>query len=876
MKLILMAYCVFMLCGASAIAQKQVRGKVKDSAGKPVESANVSLKDAGGDIIKFTKTDKNGGYSLAIAENNNSLSIEATCIGYKKISVTLTDLDKNYDMVLEQSEMMLKEVKIKYRPVLTLKGDTLSYRTADFAGNQDRSIGDVLKKMPGIAVDDNGKISYNGKAISNFYIDGDNLLDDRYNIASRSIPHGVVDQVQVIQKDQPIKMLRKNNTSDNVALNLVIKDEAKLRVLGEATTGLGTPDKFNEDGTAILLNKKVKFINNIAGNNIGIDPGTDLVSHNAAAAGGYLLSAGAAGNPPLPQNRYLFNDAGLINLNNLVNLNKDLQLKANVAYLYDERHQQSQKLTENFLPGQTIDYTELQNNAINLQRLRTQLNFLENADQVYFNDTFLLDYDPVKTTSAIINNNSPASQLLSQQTLTISNVLRGIVKLRSGHIVNLSSTLSSTRRPESLMVTPGLDSAIFNNNTPYAGINQYVKLPTWYAGNAAFIRFDKDKFTQSYSAGFDLQHQQLNSSLYRVENDQTTEPVTPGKVNDLNWLKTKFYTGGNYTFTNDNITADLNLPLSFNRINYKDGTNALDESLQKLFFDPSLSFIYRANVQNKITVSYAFTNGLGNINNVYRGAILVNYLSLFTNNALLSSTNTQTMAAGYNFTNIAQLLFINVAAGYSDVAANTISSTIFNSNIQQHLVLSLPNHNHSLTLGANASKYLFDLETTVNGGINYTQGWSELLQNNQLFHSNMQTMTYTAGIIGKLIQFINWSYNLNYSVAGNKTENSPATNTSQLRQRSTLSFTTLKNVYVNVSGDYLYTRQPGQEDLKYLFADMNINFRLLKLKTDIMFSVTNLANIKTFTAIGLTANSLTIGTYNIPGRVAMLRGTFNF
>ncbi len=553
-----------------------------------------------------------------------------------------------------------------------------------------------------------------------------------------------------------------------------------------------------------------------------------------------------------------------------------MQLKANIAYLYDERHQQSQKLSENFLPGQTIDYAEVQNNAINIQRLRTQLNFLENADKVYFNDTFLVDYDPTKTTSAIINNNAPANQLLKQQTFNISNILRYMLKLKSGHMINLSSTLSSTSKPESLIITPGLDSAIFNNNTSYAGLDQYVKLPTWYASNAAYISVVKDKFFQNYTAGFDLQHQQLNSELYRVQNDQTTELIPPNKINDLDWLKTKFYTGGNYNFTNNKVTVILNLPLSFNRINYKDAVNALDQNIQKLFFDPALSFTWQANIQNKIAVNYGFNNGLGTINNIYKGAILKNYLSLFANNTPLSSTKTQEIAATYKFTNAPQLLFVNLAASYSDMAVNTISSTVFSSNIQQNIVLQLPNHNRALTLGANASKYLFDLATTVNGGLSYTQGWSELLQNNELFHSNMQTISYTAGIIGKLISFINWSYNINYSVAGNKTENTPTTNTSQLRQKSTLSFTTLKNVYVNLSGDYLYTHQPGQEDLKYLFADMNINFRLLKLKTDIMFSITNLADIKTFTAIGLTANSLTTGTYAIPGRVAMLKGTFNF
>jgi len=867
---------IILLCTLSAIAQKQVKGKVKDKAGKPVEAANISLKDADGNILKFTRTDKTGVYSLAITETTNGLTLEATCIGYNKATVTLTDLSKNYDMILEESEMMLKEVKIKMPPTLKIRGDTLGYHVADFAGNQDRSIGDVLRKMPGIDIADDGTISYNGKNISNFYIDGDNLLDDRYNIASRSIPYNAVDQVQVIQKDQPVKMLRKNNTSENVALNLVIKDEFKLHVIGVSTTGLGVPDRYAEDGTAILLSKKVKFINNITGDNIGIDPGTDLISHSAPFAGNYFLSTDAAGNPQLPQNRYLFNNAGLINTNNLVNINKDLQLKTNIAYLYDVTRQQSQRLQQIFLPGQTVDYNNIQNNTITPQVLRAQFDFTENADKLYFKDVILLDYRPITTTSAFVINNAAANQVLQQQTLSLTNTLSYMLQFKSGNRVSLASTLNTTNKPESLTIRPGLDSVTFNNNIPYAGLDQYIKLPTQEARTNAFISFVKNKFTQNYNVGFDIQHQQLNSQLYSVQDNGLTGLVAPNTVNGLNWLKTKFYTGGTYSLTTSRVTATLQLPLSLNVINYQDKGNNLDQNLQKIFFDPYLSFSYQTGTQNKISLNYSFTNGLGLINNVYNGGILVNYQSLVANSAPLSSSKTQNVGAGYEFKNAAQLLFANFIASYNDMASTTIQSTIFNNNIQQTVLLDLPNHNRSLTLGASASKYIFELATTVKGGISYTERWSEQLQDNELFSASGETVTYKAGLIGRLVSFINWSYDMNYAVSGNKTENTTTSTNTALVQKSTLSFTTVKNVYFNVSGDYLYTYRPGQPNLKYVFADMNINYRLLKLKTDIMFSVNNIANVKTYTSIISSANSLTTGTYAIPGRVGMLKATFNF
>jgi hypothetical protein len=197
------------LFSLSAFAQKQLKGKVSDAKGKPIASASVNLKDKEGNILGFTRSDDKGNFILSFTEENNNLSIEATMIGYAKQVVLVSELSKNYELKLVDTEINLKTVVVKNRPSLTVKGDTINYKTSDFADKQDRSIGDVLRKMPGIDVAENGKVSYNGKSISNLYIDGDNVLDDKYSIGTKSIPHGAVDKVQVIENDQPVKMLRK-------------------------------------------------------------------------------------------------------------------------------------------------------------------------------------------------------------------------------------------------------------------------------------------------------------------------------------------------------------------------------------------------------------------------------------------------------------------------------------------------------------------------------------------------------------------------------------------------------------------------------------------------------------------------------------------
>jgi hypothetical protein len=870
----------------SAFAQKTIKGKVIDAKGVPIAAASVNLKDKEGNILSFTRSDNKGAYTFTFSEDNKDLSIEATMIGYTKQTIAVTELSKNYELKLVDSEISLKTVVVKNRPVLSLKGDTLTYTTSDFADKQDRSIGDVLRKMPGIEVAENGKITYNGKAISALYIDGDNVLDDKYSIGTKSIPHGAVDKVQVIENDQPIKMLRKNNMSDDVALNLVIKDEAKLKLMGDIKAGLGTPDRFDGNVNAMMFKKNIKFINNLKGNNIGIDPGIDLTSFNLADyqkriendKPGSFLSAGAAGVPTLPQNRSLFNKAGLINLNNLYKFNQDLQAKANISYLYDQRTQQYSKQSETYLPGQTINYSEFQNNSINPQKLQAKFNLNANAEKYYLNNTLQADYNPYFTNSNVVINGVGASQLLHQETFDLSNEFSYRKKLKSDNTLNFYSFLNRTTQPEVLNIRPGLNENILNNGLPYAGLDQYIKLPTWFTNNYFSFALVNGRFVQTYKTGFSVQHQQLNSELYRLQNNQSTELVSANMTNDLDWSKNKVYSEASYEYSNDKLKIGLYLPFSYNNIDYQDVAKGLDKSLDKFFLNPAFNMKYQTSPENYVTANYSYKNDLGGIDDVYRGTVLKNYRSLFANDAPISERESHFVGAGFSFRKAMQMFFLNLNASYSSIKLNTISSFTLSNSIQQRIVLPLENQVTSLTFSANTSKYLFKLRSTISAGITYSKSTFDQLQNNTLLPFESELTSYKAGIDAKITNFITWSYSANYSVSANraKADNGIKTNFQQLRQTSGITATAFKKIYLTLSGEHIYTSQSAQPDLKYLFADFNMRYKLIKFKTDLEFGITNLANVKKFEAINLATNSLTSGTYFIPGRVAMLKATFNF
>lgn len=872
----------------SAKAQGEIRGSIKDPKGKPIPAATVTIKSAAGSILSFSRSNENGNYLVKLnAGTEKGSSIEVSSLGYKRAMILLSDLSKSYDFNLEQSSIELPTVVVNHRPRLKLDGDTLNYKLADFSNKEDRVLGDVLKKMPGIEVDKNGKISYNGKSISNFYIDGDNLLDDKYNIATKSIPKDAVDKVQVIQNDQPIKMLRNKMISDDIALNITIKDAAKLKLMGQTELGAGIPERFDGNVNAMMFNKKHKGINYIKGNNMGNDPARELTSHNFAdymkvadnKKPGSLLSTGAAGVPDLPQTRYLFNRAALLNVNNLVNLKKEVQLKTNLYYLMDRQQKDYDKFTAYELPTGNVIFREQQHNISRPHQFRAQASINLNRDRSFLQNTFIADYKNTSYQVALNSNDLPFGEDLQQQNLDISNEFNYLNTLKNGNIYNFYSFLNYSHQPEVLQINTGLNPDLFNHGLPYAGLIQKTTVPAWYNNNYISFKRASSGIMQTYKVGFSHQAQELNSTLLSIQENQQLQSAAINSRNQLKWSRSKLYTEGLYEYggKEDVFTARLNIPLSYQHIGYQDPGFKLDSALNRFYISPALNLKYQTGTEQYLQFSYALRNEFGTIDDIYRGAILKNYRSLFANNAPLSEQRTNTATLSFNFGKAITMVFFNLQASYSSVDFNTISSSILTDNLQQRVVLPYENKVNSYLLNGSTSKYLFDLRTTIKVGLSWSQSKSNQFQNGILLPYHSINNSIKAGFQSKISN----SMNLNYEASLNQNESKSAAAAStisylQLNQQADLSFMPINDVFFKVSTEHIYTKQSGQQKLSYLFSDLSARYKINKINTDCEFIFSNIGNIKTYKAIYVVDNAFTAGTYKIPGSAAMLKVTLTF
>ncbi|TDW99048.1 carboxypeptidase-like regulatory domain-containing protein [Dinghuibacter silviterrae] len=846
------------LLSLSADAQV-LKGTVMDSTGSPVSYASVNLRNAEGSVIMaFTTADARGNYALRLPSGlrADTLYLEARCIGYSTQRRAVSWSTGVADFTLAVSASRLPSVIIHAKgPRLRTSGDTLSYKVSDFSSAQDRVIGDVIRRLPGISVASDGTIRYNNKPVSGVYLGGDNLLDDKYTIATNTIPQGVVDQVQVIDNHQPVKVLQNKVKSDDVALNLTFKKGAKARLLGQETAGTGLPGNYDADLNALLVKDKYKAIDYLKGNNTGEDLQQELVSHNVAdyklrigndppAA---LLSLGSVNDPALARNRYFFNQSGLLNLNNLVNLKNGLQLRVNASYLHDIEKRDYSQRTSVFLPGDTLQYAETQQNRFHPNLLHAQLTLNVNKDKRYVNDALLLEDNRWADYSDLNTNGPTVHQVLRDQPRTFSNELYLMAPLGSKDLVQAYSYISRTSEPESRSIGPSYSDSL---------LIQTVNVPTWYTNNYVSWLIPGNIGTKSFMAGGSIQSQMLTSNL---------SPAIDSSTNHVAWDKKRLYGQAAYDIPGDNLNANLTLPLIFQQIDYSDAGYALDKRQAKLFFDPQVRIKYKTGREDFVTLLYHYRHQTGTVEDIYHGYILKDYRTLFANNADLTLKQDQLMAAGYSHRKALTLFFYSLAVSYERIHANNITSGVITDSFQQQVVLPYANTTGSWTADGSISKYSFPLRTTFTGEVKWQNSHSVQVQNGAFLPFNTTVWTLVFAATTKLSDQVNVSYQL----TGTQTAAALAPEIDQLQQQGAIYYNLLSGMQFKLSGEHYFTRSQGNPDLQYFFADASVKYRLKKWKVDLQLDAVNFLNVRSYRALYLSGNMLTASSYGLPGRIVL-------
>lgn len=262
---------LFGLLSATAADPRELQGTVVDAdTDQPVSGCIVKSKGA------FASTDKDGHFVISPKADADSISFRL--MGYESRSLPVTAV---FSCVrINPMTTQLKDVIVE-APDIYAKGDTLVFNVAKYADVKDNAIIDVIKRLPGIKVEDDGTIKYQGKPINKFYLDGNDFIGGQYGLATNNISHKDVASVEVMENHQPVKALEGIEFPEEAGINLRLKEDARNRWVGVAQAAAGVqPLLYDGSLYTMLIAPKNQNIITIKADNTGWNPANEIQEHD--------------------------------------------------------------------------------------------------------------------------------------------------------------------------------------------------------------------------------------------------------------------------------------------------------------------------------------------------------------------------------------------------------------------------------------------------------------------------------------------------------------------------------------------------------------------------------------------------------------------
>lgn len=364
---IAIACCLIMtgpVMQARAQANRSVSGKLVDQlTGEPVPQANIRVLQQSDSTFVTGKASENDG-TFSIPVRNGNYIVHVSFIGYHDVYQDVavnssTPLARLGDVEMIQDHILLSEAVVTAKaPEIAVRGDTLEYNADSYNVTESAVVEDLLKKMPGVEVDSEGRITVNGKEITKILVDGEEFFSDDPKVASKNLPAKMVDKLQVLERrTEMAQMTGFDDGEEENVINLTVRPGMKEGFFGNAFAGYGSKDRYEGNAMLNYMRDKDQYtfiggINNT--NNAGF---SDLASSMFSGMGGRGRRGGGFGS----------RDGIAISANAGGNFSKQFtptfKLGGNVRYGYTDSEVLSDVFTQNLLSaGNTL---EQENNSVN-------------------------------------------------------------------------------------------------------------------------------------------------------------------------------------------------------------------------------------------------------------------------------------------------------------------------------------------------------------------------------------------------------------------------------------------------------------------------------------------------------------------------------
>ena len=885
-------------------AQSVVTGKITDADGQPIPSASVTIEEPGKDaIMAFSISDSKGNYKVTFTSSEKNVDLKIKAFNQKPLFKSIANQTQNLNYTMDSDATEIKEVKLKTK-LITKKGDTISYDLKAFESKSDRTLADVLKKIPGIEVNPDGSVLYQGEPINKFYVNGKDLMEGGYGTINNSLPKDAVQKVEVLENHQPVKILQDKVPSENAAINVKLKNSVTMTGRGEAGTGFADPWLWNLKLTPMFFGQKNQWVVNYKTNNNGetvekegniLSFGNRFEGRRGNVSQDDWLNVENATVPNLPEKRYLFNNVHFLSANLLTNpfKSKEWELKANASYTNNAVSRESFTQTDNFL-NNTQYFTNIRNNFYT-DKAKGELIFTKNAKKGFFKNVTTYSQfwnaDRADVLRNDIYGNRNGAEAIESPTTSFQNSLSTIIPFKE-KLVNLMSYISYQNDRQSLDISPSnylkfsvLDAAgqptgsfLFENTN---SVRQDLRIRSLEINHSASLGFSAKKWTFTPEVGFNFSTNQLNTTFSTITNSIIS---SSGKnyENDLKYTNAIPYASLGLNYKGDSWLLYSQFPVNFNNIKANDGERNVSKKINKVTFEPSLYTQYSFASFWKASISANLNYNYGDTKDNYAGIIFSSPTSPSSNAANTPIPETISKFAGskLEYRNPLNNLFFNVNYRFSKADRNIIGNT---KNDGSGFILTtfkeLKNQSNSNSVGAEVGKYFPNFKTNASLSFNNTLAKSDGLttdQNNiQYFYLNKNTsQTASLKFNNTYFSWMSVDYNLSFSWNHQQNIFNDSRNSGFNHNLSTF-FYPLPNNTIGFTWDQINSGN-DLSNYKNAFYDVSYQYTWAKKKIDFEIKWLNIANRKVFERFSTNATYNDFTRMQLRPSQVMFTVKFNF
>ncbi|WJS93691.1 carboxypeptidase-like regulatory domain-containing protein [Flavobacterium johnsoniae] len=757
---------LFFIVSVSFSQTKNLGGVVSDDTNKPLESTNVIAKPLQEKAsLKFAITDNKGRYKLEL-ENNVKYEITVSYIGFiEEVFILEVGSDKiSHDFKLKPSGEDLKEIVIKheFKPIV-VKKDTLVFDVNSFANGNERKMKEILEKLPGVEVDKKGIVTVQGKKVTKMLVEGKSFFGGGSKLAVENIPANALDKIEVIDHFNEVGFMKQVSDSDDLAMNVKLKEDKKKFVFGDIQSGVeagGGDNGFYLAHAALFYyspKTNVSFIGDA--NNVGKSTFTfeDLMRF-----GGGVSS-------------YLSGRKPLSNLYSFTNDNRDVVQNKSQFAAFNFSHDFSSKFAlsgyailskvftasrieskNEYLNNSSIDFEYKSRNADNKSVLgigNVKLDYSpSNKEKWYYNGQYQAsNNDLMSTLNSVTNLGSNLFETINEAD---NSSVKQYVEWHKNYNDNHTTTFVINQAydkitPKNKWFTsePFLQGLIPLQEDVNYTINQIKKSEVnsidalfkhyWIINNSNHLYTNVGNNFES--SGFKTSEQQI------LTDGSINDFASAGFGNDINYRLNDAYIGLEYKFR---IGKWVNKPgLYLHWYHLKTVQNNIDYVILKTLFQPQWNSDYEFNKSENLSFTYKLQNEFPEANQLANRYTLQYYNSVYKGNALLQNEKYHSANLRYSKMNSYRGITLDGMLTYSK-KIKVIRDQVELDGINQ-FVTPILTENPETNIGFNGSFskriYRFNLKLNTRlSWLNYTQTVNDISTINQRNNQNVGLVFKTA------------------------------------------------------------------------------------------------------------------------------------